>query len=92
MRKRQLIVAALLTLGLGGALFAISIPIFSRRPDVFGSMVAIPFWGQLIWFIGSLIYSLLKRQAAVIAGVVIGLTLELATLFVLVFYVFPPRF
>lgn len=92
MRRRQFIIAALLTLGVGLVLCSLSGPIFRRWPSTVGSIFAIPVYGGVIWLIGGLIYSLLKRQPAFIGGIVVGLLLELAVAFVLTFYVFPPRF
>lgn len=92
MRRRQFINAALLTLGVAVMLCSLSGPIFRRWPDTVGTIFAIPVYGGVIWLIGGLIYSLIKRQPAFIWGIVVGLVLELAVAFVLIFYVFPPRF
>lgn len=94
--RRPYLTALGLTLAIAFVLFAIAIPLFAsqagRAGNPLGSIATIPAWGQLIWLIAGTVYAIAKRLPRFFFGIITGLALELVVLFVLVFFVFPPRF
>lgn len=91
MRTQRLIIAAVLTLWVAAALFALSLLVFRYWPKAIGSIAVIPIYGQIIWVAGGLYYSIRKRQPAIIAGITSGLVIEIAG-FALMLYLLPTRY
>ncbi len=89
MRKRQVAAFAAATVGFAWLQFALVMPPYNRANNVGDmgraySFLLLPFAAQAILLAGGATYSLRRKHAEVVAGILCGFGLELAALVVLI--------
>ena len=90
MRKRQLAIWAIITLGLGWGLFAFTMPVFNRAKgsgDPSAPMLLMmPFFVQMLWLIGGAAYASRSKRREPLMGILLGFGLQFVALLGLILF------
>jgi hypothetical protein len=90
LRKGQLAIWAIITLGLGWGLFVFAMPLFellTRSDDASAPIfLMLPFVVQILWFVGGAVYSSRSKRREPLMGILLGFGLEFVALFGLIIF------